>query len=519
MNKLRVRFAPSPTGFMHVGNFRNALYNYMVAKKLNGDFILRIEDTDQKRFTIGALENILKVLSWAGVIHYEGPFTETLFRKLPGLSSETCEKSKNYPEIYHIGDYGPYIQSEKLKVYKKYAEELVKKGHAYYCFCEPEKLEEMRRDQQAAKKPPIYDRYCLRNLSEDEVNKNLKNNCPHTIRLKVPENETVEFEDLVRGKVKFSTDIIDDQVLLKSDGFPTYHLANVVDDHEMKITHVIRGEEWLPSTPKHILLYKYFGWEIPKFAHLPLLLNPDRSKLSKRQGDVAVEDYIKKGYLKEAIINFVALLGWNPGKGETQEIFSIKELIDKFDLSHVHKGGAVFDIKKLDWMNAEWIKKISIDELYERALPFYKDFYKKIPSPLIPQNSENYIKKVLTVERERLIKLCEVGESNKFFFGEINYEKDLLRWKEMNGEDLKKSLEKSLETLTNISDKNWTRENLEKTLLAAAGEKRGDLLWPLRAALTGEQKSPSPFEVAWVLGKEETIRRIKKAIEKLATSN
>ena len=507
MTKIRVRIAPSPTGFVHIGNFRTILYNFLFAKKNKADFVLRIEDTDRKRFVEGALENLLATLEWAEITYDEGP------KEKLKVKSEKLKviESINYKDIVEIGDYGPYIQSERLETYKKYAQELVKKGYAYYCFCEPERLEEMRKDQQALKKPPIYDRYCLRNVSEEEINKNLKNNCRYTIRLKIPENETVEFEDIVRGKVSFNTNLIDDQVLLKSDGFPTYHLAVVVDDHEMGITHVIRGEEWLPSVPKHILLYKYFGWEIPKFAHLPLLLNTDRSKLSKRQGDVAVEDYIKKGYLKETIINFVALLGWNPGKGETQEIFTVDELIEKFDLANVHKGGAVFDIKKLDWMNSEWIKKLSTDELYQRSLEFWKEkaFYN---SASVEKKSEDYLKKVLTIERDRLSKLSEVGECNKFFFGDIEYDKELLKWKEMSGDDIKKSLEKSLDVLTNISDNDWTLQNIEKTLLEIAGDKKGDLLWPLRVALTGEKKSPSPFEVAWVLGKEESLKRINEAI-------
>lgn len=480
MTKLRVRFAPSPTGFVHIGSLRTALYNFLFAQKNKADFVLRIEDTDRKRYVEGAEENLINTLKWAGITWDEGPIR----------------------------------QSERLEIYKKYANELVQKGYAYYCFCEPERLEEMRKDQQALKKPPIYDRYCLRNISEDEINKNLKNNCKYTIRLKVPENETIEFEDIIRGKMKFNSDLIDDQVLLKSDGFPTYHLAVVVDDHKMNITHVIRGEEWLPSTPKHILLYKYFGWEIPKFAHLPLLLNADKSKLSKRQGDVAVEDYIKKGYLKEAIINFVALLGWNPGKGETQEIFTIEELIEKFDLANVHKGGAVFDIKKLDWMNSEWIKKLSIDELYKHSLEFWKEkeFFQNTG---VEKKSEDYLKKILTIERDRLSKLSEVGDSNRFFFNDIEYDKELLKWKEMSENDTKKSLEKSMSGLDKISLTDWTIENIEGVLLKIAGDKKGDLLWPLRAALTGEQKSPSPFEVAWVLGKEESIKRIQKAISLL----
>jgi glutamyl-tRNA synthetase len=330
--------------------------------------------------------------------------------------------------------------------------------------------------------------------------------------MKMPEGEMIEADDLVRGKVSFKTDLIDDQILMKSDGFPTYHLANVIDDHEMGITHVIRGEEWLPSLPKHILLYRYFDWELPKFAHLPLLLNPDKTKLSKRQGDVAVEDYIKKGYLKEAIINFVALLGWNPGAGETQEIFSLDELVQRFELEKVHKAGAVFDLKKLDWINAEYIKKLSIDELYEKALPFFeqKEFFIQAGAE---KKSPEFLKRVLTVEFDRLPKLSDVGENNQFFFAtDLNYDKSLLRWKEMTDEYLKKNLEKVQELLGNISEDEWSRENLEAKLLAVAGEKRGELLWPLRAALTGTQKSPSPFEVAWVLGKTESLRRIEKAV-------
>ncbi|MDQ1284030.1 MAG: glutamyl-tRNA synthetase [Patescibacteria group bacterium] len=529
MNKVRVRFAPSPTGFLHVGGLRTALYDYLYARKTGGDFVLKIEDTDRKRFVEGAVENLIKSLDFLGLERDEGVFMKDVASE---FENEKIVDSKNYPGIIEVGEYGPYIQSEKLEVYKKYAEQLVKDGHAYYCFCEPERLEEMRKEQQARKSPPLYDQYCLRNVTPEEVNKKLKENCLYTIRLKIPKDETIEFEDMVRGKVKFDTNLVDDQVLLKSDGFPTYHLANVVDDHDMKITYIIRGEEWLSSAPKHLLLYRYFGWEAPRFAHLPLLLNTDRSKLSKRQGDVAVEDYIKKGYLKEAIINFVAFLGWNPGGGETQEIFTLEELADRFDFAHVHKGGAVFDLKKLDWINSQWIKRISLEELYSRSLEFWKEkeFYKEWIARYETRNmkheaqeAENYIKKVLEVERERLQKLSEVGESNRFFFAEkLNYDKKLLSWKDMPDEELRQSLARSAEIMENIPKGDWTRENLEKELMAACEKyyktqdgkiNRGSLLWPLRAALTGEQKSPSPFEVAWVLGKEESLKRINKATE------
>lgn len=477
MEKVRVRFAPSPTGFMHIGNFRGALYNYLFARKNKGDFVLRVEDTDRKRFVEGALENLLETLKWAGITWDEGPIK----------------------------------QSERLEIYKKYAEQLVKDGYAYYCFCEPQRLEEMRKEQQAKKQPPLYDQYCLQNVTPEEVNKKLKEKCPYTIRLKMPKDETIELEDIIRRKIKFETNLVDDQVLLKSDGFPTYHLAVVVDDHEMNITHVIRGEEWLSSVPKHLLLYKYLGWKPPQFAHVPLLLNSDRSKLSKRQGDVAVEDYIKKGYLKEALINFVAFLGWNPGEGSTQEIFTLEELVKEFKLERVHKGGAVFDVQKLNWLNSEWIKKIDFDDLYDRTKSFYLE-KEYVQNSTPEKKSDEYLKKVLIVEKERLAYLSVVGESNKFFFQNINYDKDLLRWKEMADNDLKESLQKSLDTLTNIDEENWTKEIVEKILMEAAGDKKGDLLWPLRVALTGEQKSPSPFEVAWVLGKEETIARINRAI-------
>lgn len=501
--KIRVRFAPSPTGYMHIGNFRTALYTYLFAKKNGGNFILRIEDTDQKRFVPDALEKLINILNWAGFEYTEGPILAV-------------------GQLKEVGEHGPYIQSERLDIYKKYADELLNKDFAYRCFCSPERLEEMRNTQLANKQAPMYDRTCLK-LSEKEIQEKLKNNELFVIRQKINTEGETEFNDLIRGSVKIKNELLDDQVLLKSDGYPTYNFANVIDDHLMKISHVFRGEEYVSSTPKYIQLYQNFGWNEPKIAHLPLILNPDKSKLSKRQGDVAVEDYIQKGYLKEAIINFVALLGWNPGGGETQEIFSMEELIEKFDLSHVHKAGAVFDTKKLDWINSEWIKKIDFNDLFERALPYYKKFSENLSSPVRSTrhpllstgegDMKKFFKKVLMIERDRLNNLSEVGDSNKFFFQDIEYDKDLLKWKEMSDVELKKSLEKSKEVLENILEGEWTLENLEKNLMNAAGDKKGELLWPLRAALTGEKKSPSPFEVAWVLGKEESLKRIKKAID------
>ena len=494
MNKIRVRFAPSPTGYMHVGNFRTALYAYLFAKKNGGDFILRIEDTDQKRYVQDALEKLIDIMNWAGFKYSEGVFIE---------SGKVIQK----------GESGPYIQSERLELYKKYADELVEKGKAYHCFCTPERLEEMRNAQIANKQAPMYDRCCLK-LSKEEVDKKIKEGEKYVIRQKIDTEGFTEYVDIIRGKVNIKNELLDDQIMIKSDGYPTYNFANVIDDNLMQISHVIRGEEYVSSTPKYIQLYQNFEWEVPEFAHLPLLLNPDKTKLSKRQGDVSAEDYINKGYLKEAIINFVALLGWNPGEGSTQEIFSMQELIEKFELAKVHKAGAVFDIKKLDWINAQYIKKMDVNELYKNALPFFeqKDFFKNTSAD---KKTEEYLKKILIVEKERLTKFSDVGEENKFFFQDISYEKELLRWKKNTNEETKQSLEISKKLLEEISDENWAIKNLEEKLLKVAGDKRGDLLWPLRAALTGAQKSPSPFEVAWVLGKNESLKRIEQALKLL----
>lgn len=510
----RVRFAPSPTGYLHVGGLRTALYNYLFAKRQGGTYALRIEDTDQSRFVEGAVESLFRSLTSLGVRHDEG-----IFLSDPSLTDVT-RQSERYPDIVERGAYGPYIQSERLALYRQYADELITSGKAYRCFCTSERLEEMRSLQMAQKQAPKYDRHC-RSLSPEEVANQIALGTPSVIRLAVPDNRDIIFRDIVRGEVKIPTDAFDDQVLVKSDGFPTYHLANVVDDHLMEITHVIRGEEWLPSTPKHILLYEAFGWEIPEFAHLPLLLNPDKSKLSKRQGDVAVEDYLAKGYLPEALINFVAFLGWNPGHGETQEIFSLEELVEKFDLSNVHKAGAVFDMQKLDWLNSEYIKRLPIDELSARALPFFesKDFFRAWQATeLDPEEQSAFLKRVLVIEQDRLAKLSDVGEQNRFFFSQtLEYNKDLLRWKENTALDTVTALSQALDLLESQEDAVWLDHALlEKLLLEAAGEKRGDFLWPLRFALSGVAKSPSPFDCAWVLGRERSLERIRQAVGKLS---
>lgn len=496
---IRVRFAPSPTGYLHVGGLRTALFNYLFAKKQGGIFILRIEDTDQKRFVPGAIEKLIKTLHEMGIYYEEGEY----------LDGETLTTK---------GAVGPYTQSERLPLYREYIEKLLENGRAYHCFCTQERLDTLRAEQAQNKQAPRYDKHCLA-LSDEEKSQKLSEQVPYVIRLNVsPEHGAIIFQDLVRGKVSIHARDIDDQVLMKSDGFPTYHLANVVDDHLMNITHVIRGEEWLPSTPKHVLLYEAFGWQAPIYAHLPLLLNADKSKLSKRQGDVAVEDYLKKGYLKETIVNFIALLGWNPGKGSTQEIFSLDELVQAFDFAQIHKGGAVFDLKKLDWMNAEYIKKLSVDELYDRVVAgsfLAKDLIRNAPAAM---QSEAYLKRVLTVERERLAKLSDIGEHNLFFFAiEPVYDIQKLNWKENSADMTKEALERAYQLLSDLNAADWlNQETVEKILLEAAGEKKGDFLWPLRFALTGADRSPSPAQVAWVLGKEESLVRLESALKKLS---
>lgn len=503
----RVRFAPSPTGLQHIGGLRTSLYNYLFAKKHGGDFILRIEDTDRKRFVEGALENTIEFLNDFGLAYSEGPFI------VKGVPETAARKSVNYPGIVEVGGVGPYIQSERLDLYTTLVDTLLEKGSAYRCFCTEERLERLREELTAEKKAPRYDRHCLL-LSKEESDRREKNGELFVIRFRVPDNrEEIYCSDLVRGEVRFHSKDVDDPVLLKSDGFPTYHLASIVDDHLMDITHVIRGEEWLPSLPKHILLYEAFGWEAPKFAHLPNILGSDgRKKLSKRDGDVSVESFVARGYLKEALINFVALLGWNPGEGKTQEIFTLDELIAQFDLAQVHKAGAVFDLKKLDWMNAEYIKKLSIEELFKLSRPFLdtKEFFKTTSDV---HKSEAFLKRVLAIEQERLTTLVEVGENNQFFFvDQPAYDTVLLHWKENTPEMTLAELTRAAELLGNVSDTKWKRETLAEVLLAAAGDKKGDFLWPLRVALSGKQKSPSPMDIAWVLGKEETLERLRFAI-------
>jgi nondiscriminating glutamyl-tRNA synthetase len=498
--KIRVRFAPSPTGYVHIGSLRTALFTFLFARHSQGVNILRIEDTDQNRYVEGALENMLKVFKNMGIEFDEGYY----------LDAENHVQEK--------GPFGPYLQSKRLDLYQKYAKQLVEQKNAYYCFCSEQRLEEVHKEQVALKKPPMYDRHC-RNLSQEEITTNMEvfkaEGKNPVIRQAIPESGQTIINDIIFDKIVYENKVLDDQVILKSDGFPTYHLAVVVDDHFMEISHVTRGVEWIPSTPKHILLYQAFGWQAPQFAHFPNILNADGSKLSKRQGDVAVEDFLKKGYLKEALLNFIAFLGWNP-KTE-KEIFSLEELIAEFDLKNVNKAGAVFDVNKLDWINGLYIRQMSIEDLTDALLPYWKESgidtekYKK-----------EYFEAITSLERERLKKLSEIGERTKYFFETPQYDGLLLVWKKSDTTDAKKKLGELHSFYTSLSDDDFTKEILEaktKEFITNNSFDNGSVLWPLRVALTGMEKSPGPFEVASTialgLGKLEVLARIKTAAEKL----
>lgn len=476
----RVRFAPSPTGYLHVGGLRTALYNYLFAKRNNGKFILRIEDTDRNRFVEGAVENLIQSLKWCGLSYDEGPDAD--------------------------GGFGPYVQSLRLTIYQKYAQELIDKGHAYYCFCTQHRLESLREEQQRQKLPQAkYDKLCL-TLSKDEIENKLSENVPYVIRLNVPPSQKIAFNDIIRGQVEFDSSNVDDQVLIKSDGFPTYHLANVVDDHLMEITHVIRGEEWLSSTPKHILLYDYFEWEKPEFAHLPLLLNPDKSKLSKRQGDVAVEDYRDKGFFKDALVNFVALLGWNAG--DDKEFYSLTDLVNNFSLERVNKSGAVFDIDKLNWLNAEHFRKIEDKELF----PLLKN---ELSNSKYSEKffSDDYLLLVVAAMKERVSFIQGYLTKSPYFF-EAPLEFELAAIEKNWKIETPGCLEQLAQSISILNEP--SKEDYENALSQVAVELnigKGKLIHPLRLAVSGMSTGPGMFDLLFILGKEEVIRRIHFAIK------
>lgn len=493
-NKVRVRFAPSPTGWLHIGGLRTALYNYLFARHHGGDFVLRIEDTDQKRYVEGAEQDIVESMKWAGMDFDEGPGKE--------------------------GPFGPYRQSERSELYAKYAKQLIEADHAYYAFDTTEDIEQMRERLQKSGNPsPKYDaitRMSMKNsitLSADEVQQRLDRGDEYVVRLKVPRRETIRFEDMVRGHVKFESQGLDDQVLLKSDGLPTYHLANVVDDHEMEISHVIRGEEWLSSAPKHILLYQYLGWEPPKMAHLPLIMSPAGGKLSKRKAEeqgimVNVRDYQKGGYESEALVNFLAFLGWSPG--DDREIMSLEQLCKEFEMERVSKAGAVFNTNKLTWYNEQYMRERSVESL----LPEVKQEFEKAG---ITNVEDDYLSRVIPLMIERVSILPEFAEHGKYYFVAPNeYDEKTVKkaWKEETPELMKNYLGR-IQDLGEAGFKAATlKENLE-AVVTEAGVGFGKLMQPLRVSVTGMGFGPDLFITMELLGKSETESRINAALERL----
>ena len=481
MQKIRTRYAPSPTGRMHVGNLRTALYAYLIAKHEGGDFILRIEDTDQERYVEGAVEIIYRTLEKTGLLHDEGP-----------------DKDKGV---------GPYVQSERQAqgIYLKYAEELIEKGEAYYCFCDKERLATLTREV-AGKEINIYDKHCL-HLSKEEVEANLKAGKPYVIRQNNPTEGTTVFQDDIYGEISVDNAELDDMILIKSDGFPTYNFANVVDDHLMGITHVVRGNEYLSSSPKYNRLYEAFGWDVPKYVHCPLITDEEHHKLSKRCGHSSYEDLIEQGFLSEAVVNFVALLGWSP-EG-TEEIFSLEQLVEKFDYLHISKSPAVFDYTKLKWMNGEYMKAMDFDRFYEMAEPYLKEVLTK----------EFDLRKIAAMVKTRIEVFPDIREMVDFFEELPEYDTVMYAHKKMTTSE-----ESSLEVLKELlplleAQEDYGNDALYQTLtdyVARKECKNGYVMWPVRTAVSGKQMTPAgATEIMEILGKEESLKRIRKGIEKL----
>lgn len=475
MSKVRTRFAPSPTGYMHVGNLRTALYAYLIARKAGGTFILRIEDTDQERQKEGAVELIYRTLAETGLTHDEGPDVG--------------------------GPYAPYVQSERRDIYKKYALELVEKGAAYYCFCDKERLEEVRLVQEVSGQPTKYDGHC-RNLSKEEVAEKLAAGLPYVIRQKIPEGTTT-FEDAVFGTVRTPNESLDDNVLLKTDGLPTYNFANVVDDHLMEISHVVRGTEYLSSAPKYNLLYEAFGWPVPIYVHCPPVMKDQHAKLSKRNGDASYEDLIAQGFLKEAVLNYIALLGWSPG-GE-KEVFTLPEMIEAFDIAGISKSPSIFDRTKLEWLNGEYIRRLTPAEFAEMARPYIEKAVK---------NAD--VEKLAALVQPRCLKLTDIAEQLDFVDKLPDYDTELYVHKKMKTDkDIAyTALKELLPVLEEVGE--WKAENIHAAVFALIeklGLKNGQVLWPLRTALSGKAFTPGGgIEIADLLGKDESIARVKTGI-------
>lgn len=490
MSKVRTRFAPSPTGRMHVGNLRTALYAYLIAKHEGGDFILRIEDTDQERFVEEALDIIYRTLDKTGLKHDEGPDKD--------------------------GGVGPYVQSERQAqgIYLKYAKQLIEEGKAYYCFCDKERLESLRQtittESGETKKIVVYDKHCL-HLSKEEVEAKLAAGVPYVIRQNSPTEGTTTFHDELYGDVTVSNDELDDMILIKSDGFPTYNFANVVDDHLMGITHVVRGNEYISSSPKYTLLYQAFGWEEPKYIHCPLITDENHQKLSKRSGHSSFEDLIEQGFVAEAVVNYVALLGWSPDSN--QEIFSLEELVKEFDYHRINKSPSVFDINKLKWMNGEYLKAMDADRFKELVTPYIREVITK----------DLDLDKICPLVQTRMEILPDVKELVDFFEELPDYDVQMYCHKKMKT-NLQNSLEilkEEYEILKDFDD--WTLDALHDRLMAYISEKgikNGTGLWPVRTAVSGKQSTPGgAFEIMEIIGKEESLKRMETGIRKLEQAN
>ncbi|MBE5782461.1 MAG: glutamate--tRNA ligase [Clostridiales bacterium] len=481
MKEVRTRFAPSPTGFMHLGGVRTALYNYLYAKKMGGKFILRIEDTDQERFVEGATEVIYDTLKGCGMDWDEGPDVG--------------------------GDYGPYVQSERKDMYLPYAQELVEKGAAYYCFCTPEELDERRAAAEAKGEVFKYDKHCM-NLSKEEVQEKLNAGVPYVIRLNCPTEGESAYDDVVFGHISFPNSDLDDMVLIKADGMPTYNFANVIDDHLMGITHVMRGMEYLSSTPKYNLLYNAFGWDIPEYVHLTTVMRDAQHKLSKRDGDAYYSDFIDKGYLKEALINYLALVGWNPG--DDREFFTMDELVEAFDIHRLNNSPGIFDVTKLTWMNAQYIAKMDFEDYLKMATPWFDQ--------VLAGKNMDY-RRLAELMQGRTEVFNRIPEMVSFLAEMPEYELSLYFHKKMKCDEnvAKENLALVLPVIEGIQE--WTEANLHDTVMAAiaeSGKKNGAVLWPLRIAISGLANTPGgAFEIAYLLGREETLRRLHAAMDKL----
>lgn len=490
MKEVRVRFAPSPTGYVHIGGLRTALYNYLFARNKGGKFILRIEDTDRTRYVEGAIENMIKVLHWAGLEYDEGLFLED-------------------GKVVERGEYGPYVQSDRVKegIYNKYIDRLIEEGKAYYCFCSQERLDNLREQQKADGLMPKYDGLC-RGISLEEAKKKVAAGEPHVVRLKLPANKDIEFNDIIKGKLSINTNDIDDQVLIKSDGFPTYHFAVVVDDHLMGITHVIRGDEWVSSTPKHVYLYEALGWDAPDYVHLPTVLGKDKKKLSKRNADVAVEDFVKKGYLRDALVNYIALVGWSPDSN--QEILSHDELIEQFTLDRVSRSGGVFDIQKLDWVNSQYLRQMTDEDIARDIKPYL------VEAKLVSEDVEDEkMIELAKIFKTSIEKSSEIVDHVGFIFNDFKedgYYEEVAQ--NFETEEAKTVLKKFREIIENEEMNEELAKTIMKRIQKETGVKGKPLFFPVRSAITGLEHGPEMVELFLLFGNKGLKERIDFVLSK-----